>query len=87
MSCSPYRLVSKLTVAPELAVLSVLNSALEQAACALLAQHQDIGQTDDERAVTSAARAVIDSAWRLKILVRRYRAALAHERRCRDIPF
>jgi hypothetical protein len=87
MSFSPYRLVSQLEANPELAVLSVLDATLQQAACALLAEHQDIGRHDDELPLTAAARAIIDSAWGLQALLRRYRAALARHRRSRDIPF
>lgn len=87
MSFSPFRLVSKLTLDPELAILSALDVTLKQAACALLATHQDIGRLEDEPPVTTAARAVIAAAWNLRALLRRYRAALARDRRRRDIPF
>jgi hypothetical protein len=87
VSLSPYRLVSQLALDPELAVLSALDVTLKQAACALLAAHQDIGRAESEAPVTSAARAVIECAWNLRGLLRRYRAMLARNRRSRDIPF
>ena len=87
MSFSTCRLVSQLALDPELAALSVLDVALKQAACALLAAHQDIGQVEDELPAPTAARAVIDAAWDLRALLRRYRATLARDRRRRDIPF
>lgn len=77
MSFSPYQLVSELVLQPELAVLSVLDVTLKQAACALLAAHQDIGSVEDEPPATSAARAIIDAAWNLRTLLRRYRATRA----------
>jgi hypothetical protein len=85
MSFRPYRLVTQLAAAPELAVLAALDAALKQAACALLAAHQDIGIDQNESPVTSAAHTVVDAAWDLRILLRRYRATLARSRR--DIPF
>jgi len=87
VSFSPYRLISQLAADPELAVLSVLDVTLKQAACALLAVHQEIGNVDEEPPLTSAARAVIDAAWSLRLLLRRYRKVLADGRRSRDIPF
>jgi hypothetical protein len=87
MSFSPYRLVCQLETNPELAVLSILDITLKQATCALLAVHPEIGRIEDEPPVTSSARAIIDCASDLQVLLRRYRAALARERRCRDIPF
>jgi hypothetical protein len=87
MSFAPYRLISQLALDPELAVLSVLDATLKQAICALLAVHQDIGRAEDEPPVTAAARAAINCAWDLRVLLQRYRAVLSRNRRSRDIPF
>lgn len=85
MSFSPFRIVSRLTSNPDLAVLAVLDEALKQAICALLAQHPDINE--GELRSESAANTVIHCAWDLRDMIRGYRAALARERRRRDIPF
>ena len=82
MSFLPHRVISRLALDPELAALSVLDEALKQAACALLAEHQDIGRGGEpEPPATAAAHAIIDSAWKLRELLRRYRATLARDRR------
>ena len=88
MSFAPHRLVSKLVPHPELATLSVLDAALKQAICALLAQHPDVG-SEGEGSATSTASTIIAWAWDLRALLRRYRATLSREH-CRvrsDDPF
>jgi hypothetical protein len=85
MSFSPFRIVSRLTQNPELAVLAVLDEALKQAICALLSQHPDI--EEGELRSELAANTIIHRAWDLRDMIRGYRAALMRERRRRDIPF
>lgn len=60
MSFSPYRVVARLAPNPELAVLAVLDEALKQAICALLAQHPDINE--GELRSESAADTIIHCA-------------------------
>lgn len=70
---------------PELAPLAALELTAELARSALLARHQDIGHEVPEDALTIAACAIIDAADTLRILLHRYRAALA--RHYRKMPF
>ena len=62
---------------PELATLAALQLTAELARSALLARHQNIGHEIPEDALTIAACEIIDSADNLRILLHRYRAALA----------
>ena len=92
MSFKPYKLAIRLESDPELAMIATLDTALKQATCALLAQHQHVllaGYQDIDSApqtpLTRAADSVISSCWALRAELRRYRAALA--RHYRDLPF
>jgi hypothetical protein len=66
-------------------MIATLDVALKQTACALLAQHQDCGSYLDETNLTTIARSIVASSWRLRKELRRYRAALA--RHYRNQPF
>jgi hypothetical protein len=85
MSFRPFKLVARLQSDPELAMIATLDMALKQAACALLAQHQDCGLRLPKAQVTVIARSIITSSWTLRKQLQRYRAALA--RHYRSQPF
>lgn len=71
---------------PELAVLAALDALLELSVSALHAEHPDLGVDESEpHQLTVLAGSIIESARRLRDLLRAYRAALA--RHHRDVPF
>lgn len=77
----------KLAAAPELGALAVLDTALRVATLALAAAwpelHTDHLLHDEAR----AALDTIECARQLGLAVRRYRPALAHAQRERELPF
>lgn len=85
MSFRPHKLVAQLASDPELAMIATLDTALKQTACALLAQHQGYGPLLPKTHLTTVARTVVASSWRLRKQLQRYRAALA--RHYRNQPF
>ena len=86
MRSDPRRLTpQQLSCDPELAALAALDLLIELAISSLYAQHQDIGQDVPENSLTTLACSIIDSAHSLRLLLRRYRTALA--RHYRDKPF
>jgi hypothetical protein len=82
MRSNPHRPTpQQLACDPELAALAALELMTDLARSALLARHQNIGNEVPEDALTIAACSVIDSADSLRVLLHRYRAALARHYR------
>jgi hypothetical protein len=75
----PRALAKHLRVAPEIAVLAVVDDALRAALVALLAEHPTLAELGSPRDPTTLreARGVIRCALALRDALERYRAALA----------
>jgi hypothetical protein len=69
----------QLTCDPELASLAALDLTLYLAKASLLARHPDIGNEISDDDLTTLVWSIIDSAERLRVLLRRYCAALARD--------
>ena len=83
--------VEDLYVAPELAVLAILETNVQVADLALAAAHpelHDVGVADAAALELQAAIAILDAARTLAQAINRYRVALVHaEQRDELLPF
>lgn len=82
--------IGQLGLAPELAILAVLESAADTTVLALTAFYpelQDFHDTCDYSATTLAARAVIDHARATRGALTRYKKAMLRLRQDDQLPF